>query len=88
MGQTIKGARKSTKKILANNPNHFKEMGAIGGRNSNNGGVYNNPELAAQIGKIGGSKSRRGLKLVKETRTHLYYVSKTTGERTKIRKVV
>lgn len=38
MVQTKAGAAKATKTILSRNPNHFKEIGAKGGRRGNTGG--------------------------------------------------
>lgn len=39
---------------------HFKEMGAKGGRNGHTGGFFANRELAREAGRKGGLISRRG----------------------------
>jgi general stress protein YciG len=38
MAGTKEGALKAKKKILAKNPNHYKQIGTKGGKGSNNGG--------------------------------------------------
>lgn len=57
------GAAKAMEKILKNNPNHFKEIGAIGGARSSNGGFAAGEEgrkRAREAGAKGGTISRRG----------------------------
>lgn len=63
MAGTKIGGLKAAKKNLANNPNFYKEIGAIGGRNGNTGGFAANPELAREAGRKGGKKSKRRPKL-------------------------
>ena len=60
MAGTIEGGRKAAKTNLANNPNFYKEIGAIGGKRSTKGGFYANRELARKAGTKGGRISRRG----------------------------
>ena len=63
------GSLKAAAKNLANNPNFYREIGRIGGRNGRTGGFAANPELARIAGRIGGSKSRRGkVKKVEESK--------------------
>lgn len=59
MAGTIEGGRKAAKTNLANNPNFYKEIGAIGGKRSTKGGFYANRELARKVGAKGGRISRR-----------------------------
>ncbi|PPH13381.1 hypothetical protein C5C71_01920 [Rathayibacter sp. AY1C1] len=59
MAGTVEGGRKAAAKNLANDPNFYKKIGRIGGRNGTTGGFAANPELASVAGKIGGAKSRR-----------------------------
>lgn len=59
MAGTIEGGRKAAKTNLANNPNFYKEIGAIGGKRSTKGGFYANRELARKAGAKGGRISRR-----------------------------
>lgn len=59
MAGTVEGGRKATAKNLANDPNFYKKIGRIGGRNGTAGGFAANRELASGGGKIGGAKSRR-----------------------------
>lgn len=47
-------------KILAKNPNHYKEAGRLGGLKSRGGGFASDPELARVAGAKGGRISRRG----------------------------
>lgn len=60
MAGTVEGGRKAAKANLANNPNFYKEIGAIGGKRSTKGGFYANRELARKAGAKGGRISRRG----------------------------
>ncbi|PPG91615.1 hypothetical protein C5C39_06930 [Rathayibacter sp. AY1F3] len=59
MAGTVEGGRKAAAKNLANDPNFYRKIGRIGGRNGTTGGFAANPELASVAGKIGGGKSRR-----------------------------
>lgn len=63
MTQTKEGAAKAKAKILANNPNHFREAGKIGGQRSTTGGfaymAEHQPEKLKAISSKGGSKSRK-----------------------------
>lgn len=60
MAGTVEGGRKAAKANLANNPNFYREIGAIGGKKSTKGGFYANRELARTAGAKGGRISRRG----------------------------
>jgi uncharacterized protein len=60
MAGTKAGGLKAKERNLANDPDFYKKIGAIGGRNGNRGGFASDPELARRAGKIGGLKSRRG----------------------------
>ena len=60
MAGTVEGGRKVAKANLANNPNFYREIGAIGGKKSTKGGFYANRELARTAGAKGGRISRRG----------------------------
>lgn len=59
MAGTRAGGLKGAAKILRDNPNHFREIGRVGGRNGTTGGFASNPELARIAGRKGGSISRR-----------------------------
>lgn len=50
------GGLKAAAKNKANNPNFYKEIGAIGGSKSTTGGFYANRELARTAGRKGGLK--------------------------------
>ena len=52
MAGTVAGGKKAAAKNLQNNPNFYREIGRIGGRNGNTGGFAANPQLA----RIAGSK--------------------------------
>lgn len=60
MAGTIEGGMKARDKNLANDPDFYKKIGAIGGRNGHTGGFAANRELASRAGKLGGTRSRRG----------------------------
>jgi len=57
------GAMKAKAKILAKNPNHYKEIGKRGGLNGRGenyvGGFAGDRELAIRAGRIGGKVSKR-----------------------------
>jgi general stress protein YciG len=67
MGGTRSGGLKAAAKNLANNPNFYRDIGRIGGRNGRTGGFAANPELAKIAGRKGGLKSRRNKAKVKES---------------------
>lgn len=58
MAQTKIGAAKAKAKILANNPNHYKEIGSKGGKVSTTGGfaymAKNDPERHVELSAKGG----------------------------------
>lgn len=61
MAGTKAGGLKAKKTIYLKYGNdHFKKIGAIGGRNGHTGGFASNPELARIAGKKGGTISKRG----------------------------
>lgn len=60
MTGTKKGGLKGAQKILERDPDFFKRIGAMGGKNSTTGGFAANPELARIAGIKGGRISRRG----------------------------
>ena len=59
MAGTREGGLKAAKKNLDRNPNHYREIGKIGGQNGSTGGFAANPELARIAGRKGG-QNRRG----------------------------
>jgi len=67
---TYAGGLKAAKRNLEKNPNFYKEIGRIGGRNGRTGGFYKREECDCEVldgphtkpmcqGKIGGTISRR-----------------------------
>lgn len=60
MSGTVAGGKKAAAKNMAKDPDFYKKIGAIGGRNGNTGGFAANPELARIAGTKGGRISRRG----------------------------
>ena len=60
MANTKEGGIKTRDKILARDPDHYKKIGAIGGKKGHTGGFAANPELARIAGAKGGKKSKRG----------------------------
>ena len=59
MAGTKEGGKKTAAKILARNPNYYKELGRAGGKAGTTGGFAANPELARLAGQKGGTISRR-----------------------------
>lgn len=59
MTGTKAGGLKAAKKNLENDPNFYKKIGSIGGKNGTTGGFAANPELARIAGQKGGKISRR-----------------------------
>jgi len=76
--QTVSGAKKATQKILERNPNHFKEIGKIGGKNGHTGGFAANKTVARSAGAVGGSRSKRGYSFIVETDEYLEYMDKSS----------
>lgn len=64
MAGTVAGGKKAAAKNLQNNPNFYRDIGRIGGRNGNTGGFAANPQLARIAGAKGGRISRRRSKKV------------------------
>lgn len=52
------GGQKAAAKNMANDPDFYKRIGAIGGKNGRTGGFAANPELARIAGRKGGRASR------------------------------
>lgn len=74
MSGTVAGGLKTAQKNLARNPNHYKEIGARGGKRGRTGGFASQKvgedgltgqERARLAGKRGGEISRRR-KIIKE----------------------
>lgn len=53
MAGNTRGGKKTARMILKRNPNHYKEIGAIGGRLSRTGGFFGKSEFASIAGKKG-----------------------------------
>jgi len=66
MPGTKAGSAKTVAKILAKNPNHFKEIGSKGGKMSGTGGFWHLKYIEQDVksiqeaGSKGGKVSRRG----------------------------
>lgn len=59
MPGTKLGGQKAAAKNLAKDPDFYKKIGTIGGKNGTTGGFFANPELARIAGAKGGRISRR-----------------------------
>lgn len=59
MAQTTEGAKKAVATTLKKNPNHYKEVGKLGGSKKVPKGFAMNRDLAVKFGAIGGKKSKR-----------------------------
>ena len=71
MSGTLSGAIKARDKILARDPDHFRRIGKLGGKNGNTGGYASDKvgkdgltgrERAIVAGALGGRISRRKAK--------------------------
>ena len=62
MAGTRKGGLKTAATLLAQDPDYYKKIAAIGGKNGTTGGFAANPELARIAGAKGGRISRRKTK--------------------------
>ena len=60
MPGTKAGGLKAAMKNKKNDPDFYRKIGRIGGRNGHTGGFAANPELARVAGAKGGRVSRRG----------------------------
>lgn len=68
MSGTAAGSKKAVAKILAKNPNHFRDIGRIGGSRGTRGGFGDGEEgraRARKYGAIGGRISRRSKRVPK-----------------------
>lgn len=83
------GAAKTVKTILKKDPDHFRRIGAIGGKLSKNGGFASQKtspdgrtgqDRARAGGAAGGKRSKRGFKFIKHESGYNYYTSNTTGD--------
>lgn len=54
MAGTVMGGFKTKSKILAKDPDHYKKIGAMGGKKGRTGGFYVHRDLAKKWGKING----------------------------------
>lgn len=59
MAGTKLGGKKAAAKNLARDPNFYRKIGAIGGKNGRTGGFFANRELARTAGAKGGRISKR-----------------------------
>jgi general stress protein YciG len=60
MAGSREGGLKAARKNLEKNPNFYRDIGRIGGRNGTTGGFAAKPELARIVGAKGGRISKRG----------------------------
>lgn len=70
MAGTQAGGKLAAMKNLKNDPDFYRRIGAIGGRNGNTGGFAADRELARRAGAKGGRISRRR-PVVKQNDTNL-----------------
>lgn len=59
MAGTTEGGKKAAQKNISNNPNFYRDIGRIGGKNGHTGGFAANPDLARIAGAKGGRISKR-----------------------------
>lgn len=83
MSATPEGNRKAIKATLSRNPDHFREIGAIGGRNGNTGGFYKDKKRAQRSGRIGGTIGKINHKYIETKDGYHYYTKLSTGDTVK-----
>ena len=76
MAGSREGGLKAARKILENDPDFYKKIGAKGGRNGTTGGFATNRELARIAGAKGGKISRRNKNHEEEKLSFWHRVSK------------
>ncbi|WP_082921027.1 KGG domain-containing protein [Rhodococcus sp. HS-D2] len=86
MPGTVEGGLKAAAANKAKDPDFYRRIGAIGGRNGRSGGFASDRELARVAGAKGGKRSRRGYELVRETPTTLVYRRLDTQKEETVRK--
>ena len=69
MSGSVQGGKLAAQKNLAKDPDFYRKIGAIGGRNSNSGGFAADNVRARIAGATGGKYSRKGHKLIERTET-------------------
>jgi len=79
MPGTSQGSKLAAQKNLANDPDYYRKLGAIGGRASNSGGFAADREMARRAAAIGGTYSRKGHKLLERTETSGTYRRMSDG---------
>lgn len=89
MAGTVIGGAKARETNLKNDPDHYRRIGAIGGKLSKSGGFASQKtspdgrtgqDRARAAGLIGGKRSKRGHKFIKHESGYNYYTSNTTGD--------
>lgn len=80
MSGTKIGAAKSVAKILAKNPNHFKEAGKIGGQHGVGHSYGHGKASPVENGRRGGLNSIRGFKYLGTFPDGRHYQRRTDGE--------
>ena len=76
MSGSVQGGKLTAQKNLAKDPDYYRKLGAIGGRNGNktnnpdySGGFAADNARARTAGSMGGRYSRKGHKLIERTET-------------------
>ena len=69
MPGSVQGGKLAAQKNLAKDPDYYRKLGAIGGRNSTTGGFAYNKDKARTAGSTGGTYSRKGHKLLERNET-------------------
>lgn len=64
MAGTKEGGRKAAETNLTNDPNFYKRIGSIGGKNGRTGGFYRDSDRAREEGAKGGRIGKNGYRLV------------------------
>ena len=57
---SVAGGKKAAAVNMTKDPDFYRKIGAIGGKNGNTGGFASNPKLAKLAGARGGHLSKRG----------------------------
>lgn len=60
LSDSVAGGKKAAAVNMTKDPDFYRKIGAIGGKNGNTGGFASNPKLAKLAGARGGHLSKRG----------------------------
>ena len=79
MAGTVIGGQRAAESNKKKDPDFYKRIGSIGGKNGTKGGFYGDKERARKCGASGGTLSKRGYKYIKTENGFNIYIEKESG---------